>query len=201
MRRFFVGVIGIIVAAGLSVAAIAQPEVPSRFPINIDATQLFFPSFIIPEAIPSTDARRVQSVQLVPGEYHYQVQSGVFANFTFTVTASGRVDYDHKFDAFLNGRGTTTLQLTGFEVTLDALSLTGADNGGGVLLINTDEWIQRKTIRLLPQDIYFFSKARVRVTLRLRVSVLDCSWTAASRMAPPHATQAAEHSQEQAPPR
>ena len=74
-----------------------------------------------------------QRIQLAPGEYTYQSLTEC-AKFTFTVTASGTVDYDHKFDAFLNGRGTTTLQLTGFEVTLDALSLTGADNGGGVLL-------------------------------------------------------------------
>jgi hypothetical protein len=160
MRRFVVGVIGIIVAAGLSVVAIAQPEAPSRFPINIDATQLFFPFFSIFGVTPLTDARRVQSVQLAPGEYHYQFQSGDLAEFTFIVTANGTVDYDHKFDAFLNGRGTTTLQLTGFEVTLDALSLTGADNGGGVLLTAGGEWIQHKTIRLLPQKTYLFQQGQ-----------------------------------------
>ena len=161
MHRFVVRVIGIIVAAGLSVVAIAQPQAPSRFPINIDATQLFFPFFSIFGVTPLTDARRVQAVQLAPGEYHYQFQSGDLGDFTFIVTANGTVDYDHKFDAFLNGRGTTTLQLTGFEVTLDALSLTGADNGGGVQLTAAEgEWIQRKTMRLLPQRFYLLQQVQ-----------------------------------------
>jgi hypothetical protein len=72
------------------------------------------------------------------------------------------VDYDHKFDAFLDGRGTTTLQLTGFEVTLDALSLTGADNGGGVMLTAAEgELIQRRTLRLLPEKSYFVQQGQV----------------------------------------
>ncbi len=56
--------------------------------------------------------------------------------------------------------------MTGFEVTLDALALTGADNGGGVLLtaapIN-DLWVQHRTLRLLPQEAYFVQQSSGRV--------------------------------------
>src|SRR5271166_4874870 len=136
MHRFFVRLIGIMFAAGLSVVAIAQPQAPSRFPINIDATRLnFFRSFAIPGVTGDLlDATTVQTVQFAPGDYNYQFWPGLpYADFKFTITPQGTVDYDHSCDAFLSGRGTTTLQLSGLEVTLDALSLTGADNGGGVI--------------------------------------------------------------------
>jgi hypothetical protein len=132
----------------------------TKFPITIDATRLFFRYFHIPGVTGGlTDARRVQILQFPPGDYSYQVQSGVPADFTFTVTPQGTVDYDHSCDAFLGGHGTSTLQLSGLEVTLDALSLTGADNGGGVLLASlgstNDDWIGRRTVRLLPQGPYW----------------------------------------------
>jgi hypothetical protein len=132
---------------------------PSPFPIAIDATRLFFRYFYNLGGIAESDARRVQTVQLSPGKYAYQFKSGP-ADITFTVTPQGTVDYDHNSDAFLSGRGTTTLQLQGFEVTLDALSLTGADNGAGLLLASAgtstnEDWIQRRTLRLLPQKDYW----------------------------------------------
>jgi hypothetical protein len=132
----------------------------TTFPIAIDATRLFFRFFMIPGVTDGlTDARRVQVVQFVPGKYNYQFQSGVQADFTFTVTPQGTVDYDHSCDAFLGGRSTATLQVLGLEVTLDALPLTGADNRAGLLLASVgssnDDWIQRRTVRLLPQNPYW----------------------------------------------
>jgi hypothetical protein len=140
----------------------------TQFPIAVDATQLFFRYFCIPGITGGlTDGRRVQIVQLVPGDYSYQFQSGNFADFGFTVTPQGTVDYDHSCDAFLGGRGTATLRLLGLEVTLDALSLTGADNGGGVLLasvgMTNDDWIQRQTVRLLPQKSYLVQQSSGRM--------------------------------------
>ncbi|MDQ6868689.1 MAG: hypothetical protein M3178_09895 [Pseudomonadota bacterium] len=131
----------------------------TKFPIAIDATRLFLRYFLIPGVVDSlTDARRVQAVQFAPGDYKYQFQSGIRADFEFTITPQGTVDYDHSCDAFLGGRGTATLQLPGLEVTLDALPLTGADNGGGVFLASVgatnEDWIQRRTVRLLPHKSY-----------------------------------------------
>jgi hypothetical protein len=136
----------------------------TKFPIAIDARLLFFRTFFIPGVTgePIDAQGRVQTFELAPGDYSYFV---VELSFTFTVTPRGTVDYDHSCDAFLRGRGTATLQLLGFEVTLDAVSLTGADNGGGVWLAipgsTNDDWIARKTVRLLPQEQYFVEQGGI----------------------------------------
>jgi hypothetical protein len=107
----------------------------STFPINIDGTRLFSRFFIIPGVTPELiDSGTVKTLDLAPGDYGFQIQSGVFTDLSFTVTPQGTLDYDHSCDAFLGGRGTSSLQLIGLEVTLDASSLSGASGGGGVLL-------------------------------------------------------------------
>ncbi len=119
MQRLLCKIIGIFIAVALSSGllwkgdAAAQSSAPEaqtaparKFPVSIDARRLFYPFFIIPGVTPQfRDARSVQTVDLAPGAYSYQVQSGEFANFTFTVTPDGTVDYERKFDAFLGGRG------------------------------------------------------------------------------------------------
>jgi hypothetical protein len=50
--------------------------------------------------------------------------SGYYANFQFEVTAAGVLNYDTKFDSFLNGRGTSSLSVSGFEITLDSRALS-----------------------------------------------------------------------------
>lgn len=138
----------------------------STFPIVIDATGLFYRFFIIPGVTPEfVDSRTAQTLQLAPGEYSFQVQSGVLTDLSFTVTPQGTLDYDHSCDTFVGGRGTSLLQLIGFEVTLDASSLSGALGGGGVLLasmaLTNHDWIQRRTVRLLPQSIFGCSREGV----------------------------------------
>jgi LGFP repeat len=131
----------------------------STFPIAVDATRLFYRSFIIPNVTPGfVDARSVQTLHVSPGDYSFQVQSGVFSDLAFTVSPDGKIDYDVSCDAFLSGRGTSALNLNGFEVTIDASSLSGVPGGGGVLLadipLTNDDFIQRRSIRLLPQTSY-----------------------------------------------
>jgi hypothetical protein len=130
----------------------------STFPIVVDATQLFYRFFIIPGVTPDwVDARTVQTLQIEPGLYRFQIQSSNLTDFSFTVTSEGTVDYDPGFGAFLGGRGTSSLQLNGFEVTLDASALSGASGGGGVLLtvpLTNEDWIQHRSVRLLPQAGY-----------------------------------------------
>jgi hypothetical protein len=47
------------------------------FPIEIDATQLFFRGFLIPGVSPGFhDSHQVQRLELDPGTYLFQVQSG-----------------------------------------------------------------------------------------------------------------------------
>jgi hypothetical protein len=151
----------------------------STFPITVDATRLFYRFFIIPNVTPdfghgALDARSVQTLQVSPGDYSLQVQSGVFSDLAFTVFPDGKIDYDVSCDAFLSGRGTSALNLNGFEVTIDASSLSGVP-GGGVLLaeipLTNDDWIQRRSIRLRG-DVGIIRSP-------VRASILPDSWCGA----------------------
>jgi hypothetical protein len=139
----------------------------SGFPIQTDATQLFYHDFFLlgPEGATGTvSANAPVKLQLAPGSYAFQFGSGMIADFNFTVTAGGGVDFDANCDQVLGGRATSLLTIRGLEVTLDALQLTGTDSAlreTGVLLANTqlgtesnlpdpEDWMAIRTIRLLP---------------------------------------------------
>jgi hypothetical protein len=105
----------------------------------------------------------VREFQLAPASgYRFQFGSSMIADFSFTVTDKGNVEYDDDCRSFLDGFGTPNLTVKGLLVTLDALRLTGADRtrpATGVLLVNTQlhsdilptDWIAfRNDIRLLP---------------------------------------------------
>jgi hypothetical protein len=127
----------------------------TTFPIQIDATQLFYRYFMILGTGVTQDwidSRTVQTLHLEPGAYQFQIASGYPAVFTFYVTAAGKIDYSTEDAAFLTGKGTSVLVVTGLQVTLDARYLAGS----GVLLANmrldNTDWISYKTCRLLPSS-------------------------------------------------
>lgn len=126
----------------------------TTFPIQIDATQLVYRDFFIPTITNHfINSRIVQTLSLHPGTYNFQVGSGYVADFTFSVTAQGTVDYDASFDTFLTGRGSSTLKILGFQVTLDARYLSGL----GVLLVvphTAEDFITFKTCRMVPASFY-----------------------------------------------
>jgi hypothetical protein len=145
------GVVGATLAGlGGSVAH----ALPATFPISIDATHLFYRYFIVPGVTSNwVDSRVVQSFNLAPGEYSFQIASGYYADFTFRVTTTGTIDYDVAYNGFLSGRDTSTLTIDGLLVTLDARYLSGS----GVLLVaplTNDDWITYRTIRLVPASYY-----------------------------------------------
>jgi hypothetical protein len=64
----------------------------STFPIAVDATRLFHRSFIIPNVTPDfVDARSIQTLEVSPGNYSLQVQSGIFSDLAFTVSPDGKI--------------------------------------------------------------------------------------------------------------
>jgi Tc toxin complex TcA C-terminal TcB-binding domain/Repeat of unknown function (DUF346) len=135
----------------------------STFSIQIDATQLVYRDFIIPGKTDWISSRTIQTLTLEPGGYQFQIGSGYLADFTFSVTPAGTVDYDASFDAFLSGRGSTTLTIAGFPVTLDARNLSGA----GVLLVipaTNEDWISYKTCRMVPASYYSVQQGSGEVT-------------------------------------
>src|ERR1700730_17774677 len=127
---------------------------PATFPIKIDATKLVYRYFVIPGVTSNwVDSRTVQSFNLAPGEYSFQIASGYYADFTFSVTSIGTIDFNSTYNGFLSGRNSTTLTIDGLNVTLDARYLSGS----GVLLVvpfTNDVWITYKTCRMVPASYY-----------------------------------------------
>jgi len=149
----------------------------ATFPVSIDATQLMYRYFVIPGVTSGwVDSRAVQTFNLAPGQYAFQIASGYYADFTFTVTATGTVDYSTSFNSFLSGRGTNTLRINGLVVTLDARYLSGS----GVLLVaplTNDDWISYKTVRMVPASYYSVQQGSGEVANFAFKLGLDGNWS------------------------
>ena len=101
------------------------------------------------------------SLNLTPGGYEVIVASAVVADFTFTITPQGTVDFDPSFDSFLSGRGTSTLVVNGFEITFDARYLSGPTT----LFVLPDALpVLHTTLRLLPAHSYGLEQGSGSVT-------------------------------------
>jgi hypothetical protein len=132
------------------------------FPITLDGSNLFHRALILADAGAGTltdwfDSRVPQTFNLKAGDYRFYVDSGHFTDVLFSITTTGTIQFPASFNTFLSLRGTNTLVLNGFQVTLDARYLLGA----GVLLAGVsqgefanEDWIRHKTIRLLPAPNY-----------------------------------------------
>lgn len=132
----------------------APQQDPSQFPIDIDATRLYYRQFTIPGVtlIPGAanamvDSRVVETVWLSPGNYNIQVASGSYA-VDFQVDSAGHVHYPADEAPYLAGANTSTLTLLGYLVTLDATGLSGQ----GLVFANIahGDLITDQPIRLLP---------------------------------------------------
>jgi len=144
------GALGAGLAAGLG-TSIAHAS-GGTFPVKIDATPLVYRYFVIPGVTSNwVDSRTVQSFDLAPGVYSFQIASGYYADFTFRVTPLGTIDYDVAHNGFLSGRNTSTLTIAGLSVTLDARYLSGS---GVLLVIPTTDWITFATCRMVPASYY-----------------------------------------------
>ena len=90
--------------------------------ITIDATALTSPTFRVLGVTSPLSTATTHSVTLAHDDYAFSDEAnGIVA---FFVDASGLVGYDPAFENFLDGAGTTTLTVRGFDVTFDATALT-----------------------------------------------------------------------------
>jgi hypothetical protein len=135
----------------------------SDFPITIDATPLYHESPIPHHEQLSlarggnagTDwfqTKEIQHVLLEPDKYRFQIGSGLFAAFNFSVTPEGLVDYDTSFDNFISGRGTSQLTLKGVEVSFDRSYLTGPVLYLIELAWQSDPITTNRPVTLLPAE-------------------------------------------------
>jgi hypothetical protein len=93
--------------------------------IRIDTSNLTYTQFLIPgQSSEFIEGVNVPTLSLDPGTYSFQQASGLLGSFNFTITSDGFIDYDISSEAFLNGRGTTTLTIRGLTITLDGRQLS-----------------------------------------------------------------------------
>ena len=97
------------------------------FDIRIDTRGLTYTQVQIPELSPALiEGANVPTIQMEPGEYSFlQISSDLSsAAFRFKITPNGLIDYDVANEGFLDGRGTTTLTVRGFTITIDGTLLS-----------------------------------------------------------------------------
>ena len=125
------------------------------FPITINTSELSLTKFLIPEQPTEFQDGAISPTIIFPaGIYSFQQDSGNIASFQFEVTATGTLDYSPQFDTFLSGRGTSTLKLNGFAITLDGTALSH-----GLLLLNGNNFFRPDRVhnlRLIPAPFYGF---------------------------------------------
>ena len=127
--------------------------------IKIDATTLANLNFMIPGLAEALAANTLQPVQLEPGRYSVQTHTASDTSWQFEVTPQGLVDYAPILDAsgggFLTGRGSTTLGIVGFTITMDGTKLATRSyflNGVTTSLDST----QPQPLNLLPGRYQFY---------------------------------------------
>jgi hypothetical protein len=123
--------------------------------IHIDTSQLTNPSFLIPGQTGWISGATSPPVVLPAGIYHFQQVSGFYADFTFEVKTDGTVSYTDDCAAFLGGRGTSTLVVSGFTVRIDGTALSH----GLMVLGITGGFLEPSSthdVRLVPASGYGF---------------------------------------------
>ena len=87
--------------------------------IRIDTSRLTYTQFLIPELNSWFEGADAPTIRLKPGVYGFQqISGGSGPIFRFEVRPDGLIDYDPANEEFLDGRGTTTLNVRGFTITL-----------------------------------------------------------------------------------
>ncbi|WP_406088855.1 hypothetical protein [Streptomyces sp. NBC_01013] len=142
-----------------------------RAEIRIDSSGLTFTKFSVSGHGPDlVDGAGAPVLSLAPGVYGIEQVPGQPASFEFQVTQEGFVEYDAANDAFLGGRGTSTLILRGFPVTLDGRALS---HDLEALLKGSAARFARSTaheLTLLPAEGYGFLLARGFADFRFTVT-------------------------------
>jgi hypothetical protein len=93
------------------------------FDIRIDTSGLTYTQFMIPELSPALiEGADAPTIHLEPREYSFHQMD--LPAFRFKITPEGLIDYDVANEGFLDGRGTTTLTVRGFTITIDGTLLS-----------------------------------------------------------------------------
>ena len=137
------------------------------YSVRIDARTLSYPRFLVPGMTKSfLPGNVIHKLQLIPDTYSFQFPGGGYANFVFRVTQAGEIDFDPAYDGFLAGRGTRTLEMRGYQTSIDARRFPR-----GIYLFGLDAWVTSTDLRLLPDSYAFMEGAGGICDIRFRLDV------------------------------
>jgi nicotinamidase-related amidase len=138
-------------------ATLATSDVAAQqqdFPITIDATALSSVEWYLNNGYAGRGSNAAaKTFRLIPGGYNFCTTYSDC--FSFTVTASGAVEYDSAFDAFLSGRGTNFLTVAGFAITVDATALSHIEWSLEKGYVGMGSNAAAKTFRMIPGGYNF----------------------------------------------
>ena len=140
--------------------------------IGIAATRLSCPTFTISGVTGALATSSPHTVKLGAGVYTIRTQDSSEPSWHFDVTAEGLIDYDIGLDTsvggFLTGRGTATIDVLGFLVTLDGRDLSAPH----YLVANVTSWLSRtelNALHLLAGQYRFVQPNAVAVDFVIRI--------------------------------
>ena len=103
--------------------ATASSAITATFPVTFDATAVSATVFnLYPWTSPTFAPNVVTTMQLEAAGYQFCVPGGGNC-FDFTVNVDGSLAYGAELDTFVSGRGTSTLKVGGFPITVDATAV------------------------------------------------------------------------------
>ena len=92
--------------------------------IRFDVSNLTYKKFLVLDQSSTTfDGSASEVLSLPSGTYTFR-HPDIAAEFTFEVTPDGFINFSAAHDGFLSGRGTSTLVVRGFTISLDARTLS-----------------------------------------------------------------------------
>ena len=78
-------------------------------------------------AVGITAAGSLKSTRLLPGNYSFYLPWAANSTvFNFTVSATGTIDFAPALDGYVSGRGTSTLDVNGWPITIDTSALSSS---------------------------------------------------------------------------
>jgi len=133
------GLEGLLTGAGTTTVAV------HGFPITLDMTDLGYANATV-SGVAFGVPRPVRTLRLLPGTHNVIANGGY--TVPFTVTTTGKVQYDPKPQGILTGAGTTIVAVHGFPITVDVTDLAY----GNVTVSGVAFGVPRpaRIIRLLP---------------------------------------------------
>jgi hypothetical protein len=119
------------------------------YTVSVDGTALSPQNIAVTYLTDYFDSRTSHSLRLVPGRYLVQSQAQADVVGAFRVTNAGKIDYESSAESIFAGRGSSTLQLLAYPISIDATAIAPR----AVAVVHVTDYVSGRTaspIRLAP---------------------------------------------------